>query len=166
MKPFKILLIIIFSAVTLILTGQEVPDKKAEKKEKIAAAVKDAVETGNIKIVIDKIITKSRSTIEANNEYEIIIKNDSLTCYLPYFGESYTAPLFPADVRVEFEEKKITFSKCSPRQGIYLIKFNTKADIGLETFSFTITIFESGFCIVNLTPSKRDYIIYHGTLKY
>jgi hypothetical protein len=166
MKPFKILLLLVFSAVSVSIAGQELPDKNAEKKEKIAAAVKEAVETGKIDIVIDKIITKSRNTIEVGNDYELIIKNDSLTCYLPYFGEANVAPIFPADVRVEFKDEKLTFNKCNPRPGIYLIKFTTKSDIGLETFSFTITIFESAFCIINLAPSKRDYIIYHGTLKY
>ncbi len=166
MKAFKILLLIILSAVSLTITGQEIPDKKAEQREKVALAVKNTFESGKIEIVIDKIIPKSRINVDVTGDYEIQIKNDSLTCYLPYIGESLLAPADPSKIRIEFKDEKLSIQKSNPRPGIYLIKFTTKADVGIETFSFSITIFESAFCIINMIPSDRDYITYHGTLKY
>lgn len=166
MKTFKIFLIVVFTAVSSMMWAQNEPDKKAGDKEKIASAVKAAVDSGNIEIIIEKIIPKSRMVIDTHREYYLYIKKDSLFCMLPYIGEKDSPEIVSSTMRVEFDDNVVDIKRTDPRPGIHLLKFTQKADVGIETFNFTITIFDSGFCIINLLPSNRDYIIYHGTLKY
>ena len=167
MKTLKIVAFSLLVILSANLSAQEQQqDNRNLRKERVASAIRAFIDSGNIEIIIDKVIPKSRQIITVNREYYLIIRKDSLICYLPYIGKSDSPSVAPTSERFEFKEEKISVTKCEPRPGIHLLKFNTKADIGIETFSFTITIFESGFCTINLAPSSRDYIIYQGTIKF
>ncbi len=166
MKTFKILLIITLSALSSYNYSQEKPNSKAEQKARTAQAVQEAVKKGNINITIEKVITNYGYNEDVTaHDYYLIIKDGILTCQIPFFEKNEKPATSIIIPRKELEETKIDLIKSDPRPGIHLIKFNTRADIGLEIFRFSITIFDSGFCTINLNPSKKNNIIYQGTLK-
>ncbi|MHA7843006.1 MAG: DUF4251 domain-containing protein [Winogradskyella sp.] len=109
--------------------------------------------------------TANRITV---NGYYITFKNDSISGYLPYYGEQeLSSNRYNTDLGIEFSgiPQEYSLDKLK-RKDAYLMKFtiNDQKDT-VETYRVFITFFPSNTADVNIVTSHRNGISYRGQLE-
>ena len=155
-KIFTLLLILL----PVFCTGQT-------KKEKQAAMVKEAVESGNVYVHVGQVIPLSmRMKDVSTDSYSFKLNDGKLTCYLPYFGASHTAIIGTDDTGIKAEAMPVNVNK----------KFNAKKKCWWLTFDFenvnmherincNVQIFSNGQIYIKMQPEGRDSIQYQGNVE-
>ncbi len=96
------------------------------------------------------------------NPNYIQIKNDSVEVFLPYFGVRQMGGAYSGDSGIKFsglmEAYKISENS---KKKSYEIEFETH---GAETFTFFITIYQSGQTYTNVQSAERDNVSYRGVI--
>lgn len=109
--------------------------------------------------------TGNRITV---NGYYITFKNDSISGYLPYYGEQQlSSNRYNSDLGIEFSGKPKEYSLDKhKRKDAYIMKFtiNDEKDT-VETYRVFITFFPSNTADVNIVTSHRNGISYRGQLE-
>lgn len=106
-------------------------------------------------------------TIAAKNTisdgYFLKIENDTLTCYMPYFGNSRTAMLGREGNGIRADKQKIKIGmKYNAKKMVYDVWFNFKnEDIG-ETVACNMKIYDNGLVHIGIESNYRDFISYDG----
>ncbi|HNY05072.1 MAG TPA: DUF4251 domain-containing protein [Candidatus Egerieousia sp.] len=95
--------------------------------------------------------------------YFLQIENDTLTCYMPYFGNSRTAMLGRTGNGVKADKQKIKIDmKYNAKKMVYDVWFNFKnEDIG-EAVACSIKIYDNGLVHIGIESNYRDFISYDG----
>ncbi len=96
------------------------------------------------------------------NPNYIQIKNDSVEVFLPYFGVRQMGGAYSGDSGIKFSGLMDAYkiSENSKKKS-YEIEFETH---GAETFTFFITIYQSGQTYTNVQSAERDNVSYRGVI--
>lgn len=95
--------------------------------------------------------------------YDVKVTPDSVTCYLPYYGRAYNAPMHPDENGYKFTSTKFDYqSKNSKKRGWY-ISINSK-DIK-DNPQLTLSVSESGYATLSVVSANKQSISYQGYLK-
>lgn len=151
--------------LTLALTVNLQAQTRAEKKAIKEAAVKEKIATGIFKIDITQIIPQNQQMINTLATYYIQFNNDSLTCYLPYIGNSTTAVYGSQNLAIESEKQKIKIEKgydaeeeCTGYQFSFRNKNNN------DLWKCLMLIYNDGDCRIKLENYSKLPIAYFGKL--
>jgi hypothetical protein len=99
----------------------------------------------------------------ASDGYFFQIENDTLTCYLPYFGNSRTAMMGRTGNGVTAKKQKIAPSmKYSAKKKVYTVWFNFENEDMGEKVACNMQIFDNGFVHIGVESNYRDFISYDG----
>lgn len=141
---------------------------KAQKEEKprpqIANQIDSLINHAKLTIEINSILPlkgPSKTTIDG---YQIQIEKDTLTTYLPYFGQATTISFGTSDIAIDIEQP-ITIDTRTTKRGNYVLRFNGKIKNTNESCDFTIEITEGGSCNISVQFPGRDSISYSGTIQ-
>ena len=151
----------------LILTAQETQKKskkelKAEKKAKQVADTKALVESKNFVFKARTANPMKGSSKTLTTEYDVTLKNDSVYCYLPYYGVAYSADYGSSEGPLTFNQPVITFTIESAKKGGYIIEVKTSNKN--DALSFTFHISETGSTSLSVNSTKRQSITYFGDI--
>ncbi|CAA7385862.1 hypothetical protein CHRY9393_00148 [Chryseobacterium fistulae] len=108
-------------------------------------------------------IPNSTSTriLELDGSYTIILKNDTLDVYLPYFGRSFNPSYGSTDkTGYKFVSKDFTVNKSQNKKGNWIIKINPK-DVSTVSEIY-IEVFKNGKAFTSIKSSDRQPISYDG----
>lgn len=102
------------------------------------------------------------------NGYDITVKNDTVTGYLPYYGEQrLSSTRYNASLGIEFSgvPQDYELSK-HQKKDVYIMQFtiNYEEDT-VESYKIFITFFPSNTVDVNIISSHRNTIGYRGQLR-
>lgn len=95
--------------------------------------------------------------------YSLRIAHDSLIVYLPYFGQSYVAPMDPANLAIDFTTTDFYYKVDSLKKGEWNITIRPKDQQTVELF--ILTAYENGKAYLNVTCTNRDPISFNGSLQ-
>ena len=102
------------------------------------------------------------------NGYYITFKNDSVTGYLPYYGEQrLSSTRYNNGLGIEFSgvPQDYELSK-HQKKDAYIMQFTIKDDRDtVESYKIFITFFPSNTADVNIVSSHRNAIGYRGQLR-
>lgn len=137
--------------------------KRAAREAKISNAIKELIINKNIQIKISKIIPTSGSTKHTSTEYLMTIKNDSLSCYLPYFGYSRTAIFGSQNLAIESDNQKIVLEGgYDTKKNYYIYRFNFINKNTNDKWVCIMQILTNGISFVQIGSSYRDSMQYEG----
>ncbi len=100
------------------------------------------------------------------NPNYIIIKNDSISGYLPYYGERQMGAI-PGDTNagIEFENIAKEYSVEKGKKNSYVIKFKIQdKQNNTETYQVTLQLYPSMRSDIRVNSSHRFQIQYRGTI--
>jgi len=82
-----------FLGIVLFCAGQSLfAQSKQERKEQKEKVVREIVDSGCIKIDVDRAVPMAGRSVNLTSPYSLEIHGDSILSYLPYFGRAYSAP--------------------------------------------------------------------------
>lgn len=165
MKNILIITILMFSFV--FANAQE--GKKKTRKEK--RAEKEAVKLEETKWMIEnkafvfipsQVIPTGMKTVNITSSFDAKIKNDSIFCYLPFYGRAYTALYGGNESPMDFEHPTRNYNIENAKKGGWIIKFDVKNKNDLINFTFQISV--SGSTSLSVTSTNRSTISYYGDI--
>ncbi len=94
------------------------------------------------------------------SDYDVKVGKDTLTCYLPYFGRAYTAPIGSTDGGIQFTSTNFSYSVAIKKKGGWdvLIKPNDAQDVQ----QLQLTISQDGYASLQVTSNNRQPISFNG----
>lgn len=98
----------------------------------------------------------------SGDNYDIKVTKDSIVAYLPYYGRSYVAPIYPEDSGIKFTSKKFEYKNTKSKRGGWevIIKTNDVKD----NVSMRLSISQNGYATLNVTSNNKQSISYNGYL--
>ncbi|RZL14759.1 MAG: DUF4251 domain-containing protein [Pedobacter sp.] len=92
--------------------------------------------------------------------YDVVVKPDTISSWLPYYGRTYVPSLDRDDRGIIFDSKDFTYEETTSKKGVTTItmKFN---DVKLHQ-RMMLTITKSGYATLNVTSVDRSNITFNG----
>lgn len=108
-------------------------------------------------------IPQSGGTKQLTHGFSLKISGDSLNCYLPYFGQAYSASIGTNDAGFNFTSNQFDYSVVPKKKDSYqiTIKVNNKTSNPI----FNITVYNNGTAYVQANSNDKQTISYNGYLK-
>jgi hypothetical protein len=94
------------------------------------------------------------------------MKGDSISGFLPYFGERYVSGGYNNKIAIEFNDipdrKKITFNEEKRRTEM---RFRIHQEDDNEIYDIFIMVYSNNTARIDVNSSERSYITYEGNIK-
>lgn len=94
--------------------------------------------------------------------YDVEVKGDSLTSFLPYFGRAYIAPVYPTDSPLSFTSGNIKY-KASAMDNKWDITIVPTDNPDISAYHFLI--YNNGSASLDINSNTGDPISFSGHLK-
>lgn len=165
MKNILIITLLMFSVV--FVNAQEA--KKKTKKQK--RAEREAIKIAETKTMIEnkafifiptQALPTGMKSVMLTSSFDAKIENDTIDCYLPFYGRAFTAEYGGNDSPMFFNQRLLKYSTEELKKGGWMIKFDVKNKNNLINFTFQIG--ETGSTSLSVTSANRAPISYFGEL--
>ncbi len=125
--------------------------------------IKNMVDSSHFVFIANRVTPLRGTTRFLNSYYDVVVKKDSLTCYLPFFGRAYQAPLDPSEGGIQFTSTNFTYrvTAKSNKEWEVTIKPNDYDRVDQLYFN----IFDNGTASLNVVSTQRDAISFSGHIK-
>jgi len=124
--------------------------------------VRNMVDSSQFIFVAERVIPLRGSTRYLTSRYDVVVKKDSVDCYLPFFGRAFQAPIDPSKGGIQFTSANFSYVLNSKNGGWeVLIKPNDYQDVQQLLF----TIFGNGTATLNVVNTHRDPISFYGYIE-
>ena len=161
-------ILIIGILVLAFATANAQETKKQTRKEKKAA--REAMLIEQTKTVLEnkvyvfeatQVIPSTMRSRTLTSSYNVQIKNDTITCYLPYFGKAHTAAYGSSQSPMDFIQPIENYKFEKTKKG-YEVKFETSNNNDRLNFFFRIA--DTGSASLSVNSTNRSSISYHGDI--
>ncbi len=92
--------------------------------------------------------------------YDVKISKDTMRCYLPYFGQAFTASIGSTTGPMDFVSHNIEYALSPAKKHGWNIAIKPKDKPEIQQFLFTV--YDNGTATLNVTSTSRDAISYSG----
>lgn len=158
MKTSKLILLwLICITAAIPATAQS----RSEKKAKIERAVKEAIDSKDYKINVDRMQPMRGNSRALTSNYSLKIKNDSVFSYLPYFGVAYSVP-YGGGKGLNFNEPISEYKVEHLKKGKVRIDFEARSEE--DNYKYSLTIFPNGSTSIHVLPTNRQSISFTGDM--
>ncbi len=96
-------------------------------------------------------------------EYDLKVKDNILTSYLPYIGRAFSAPIDPSSSALQFTSQDYEYSLKSGKKGRWNLLIKPKDNSDIRQLFFTI--FENGKANLQVNSNSRQSISYSGYIE-
>ena len=165
MKNLIVIGMLLFAFVSV--QGQETKkmsrkEKKAAREAKLIEDTKTALESNSFVFAATQMIPSGGRSRTLTSSYEARIENDTITCYLPFFGRAHTVSYGGSESPMDFTQPIEDYSFEKVKKG-YEIKFsvNNKSD----RLNFFFQIADNGSSSLSVTSTNRSTISYYGNIE-
>lgn len=104
----------------------------------------------------------SGRVIQLSYGYELKVKNDSVTAYLPYYGRAYSAPLDPTKGGIQFTSTQFTYSAKEKKKGGWDILIQPSD--GGDVRQFALSVSKGGYGTLQVISNNRQPISFYGVV--
>jgi hypothetical protein len=104
----------------------------------------------------------SGRVIQLTGGYDVKLKNDTLTAYLPYYGRAFSAPLDATRGGINFTSTKFTYVVKERRKGGWDIKIEPSDAGDVRALAFTVS--QDGYTTLQVTSNNRQPISFYGVV--
>jgi hypothetical protein len=151
MKYLKFLM-----AIPLIFfSGMLLAQHKADRTRSI-------IESKNFTFMAQSVMPSRGSFRNLTSEYDLTVSGDSLSVYLPYFGEAF-APVDPTESPLQFSSSGIKYLASQSKKGNWNITIIPSGIHDARQFNLSIT--SSGYGTLTVNFNNRQPITFNGYLR-
>lgn len=149
----------------ILLVGCSTPatmsTTRKERKEDIKTAVKERVESGSYRILVNRAMPLGARSVNLTSVYSLEVRNDSVYSYLPYFGRAYSVP-YGGGKGLTFNAPVSQYDLSYSKRGAAEVKLVARNNE--DTYTFTITVQPTGTAYISINMYNRQTISFDGEL--
>ncbi len=162
----KLIVAVLAFSFAFIANAQDTEKKsrkeiKAEKNAKLLEETTKLVESKNFVFKARTANPMGARSVNLTTEYDVTIQNDSVYCYLPYYGRAYSAA-YGGESPMNFQLPVNDYSMEKTKKG-YDVKFTVKR--GTDRIDFSFRIMETGSTTLQVNSTNRQSIAYFGNIE-
>ena len=166
MKQIIILLILLITLpAQSFAQDKEIKNRKKIRKERLKEKIEETkflVENKEFLFTPTHAIPMSGGSIQLDFSFDVELKNDTVTSYLPFYGVAY---------HVDYGGRNSAFDFTQPVEKIQIK--NTKNGYQVifdvinrqDHISFIFNISEPGYATLNIISTNRQVMSYYGSIK-
>jgi hypothetical protein len=125
--------------------------------------IRNMVDSSRFVFVAERVSPLRGRTRYLTSRYDVVVKKDSITCFLPFFGRAFEAPVDPSKGGIQFTSTRFSYN-VSPKnnnQWQVTIRPNDYSDVQELFFN----IFDNGTATLNVVNTHRDPISFSGHME-
>ncbi len=130
---------------------------KAQLKD--STATQQAIETKNFIFKAESASPQRGRVRQLTSEYELMVRPDTATSFLPYFGRAYTAPI-NSEGGIKFTSTYFNYSVSKKKKHSWDIRISPK-DVS-EVRDLYLTVFDNGRASLRVNSLNRETISFNG----
>ena len=162
MRKVFILLTCMLIASSYVVQAQEKSTKKERQLEQMDK-VRQMVEKQQYKFVALHALPMSGRSIMLTSEYDLLVSQDTINAFLPYYGRAYVAPTDPAEGGVKFISVDFDYKVENTKKGGWTIHITTKDT--KQLFLLILNISTSGSASLSVNDYTRQTISFNGYIE-
>ena len=143
------------------ILSSETREERVAREAKEAKMVRQAIETGEFTIDIDRMYPL-RGTSKMVNNYSIKVKDNVLISYLPFIGQAWRVP-YGGGHALNFSAPVLNYTATTAKDG-YEIRIFVRTDE--DEHLYRLTIFDNGRASLDVQSQNRDRISYTGQMDF
>ncbi len=144
----------------IIILMSLLPASVVLSQEDAALNVQEILETKNFIFKAETVSPARGRTRQLTTEYDVVVKPDTVICYLPYFGRAYTAPIDPSDGGIKFTSAEFNYILEKRKKQRWDLTITPKDARDVQALYFTI--FENGRASLRVNSTNRQGISFNG----
>lgn len=125
--------------------------------------VKNIVDSSQFTFVAERMNPLRGRNRILTSYYDVEVKPDTLSSFLPYFGRSFQAPMDPSKSPLEFHSYNFTYKVTQKNPDQWQVFINPKDRQEIQQLMFTI--FNNGTATLNIVSTNRDPISFYGHIQ-
>ncbi len=125
--------------------------------------VRNIIDSARFVFVAERVTPLHGAIRYLTSRYDVLVKKDSLSCYLPFFGRAFQAPMDPSKGGIQFTSTRFSYN-VTPKnnnQWEVLIKPNDYSDVQ----QLFLNVFGNGTGTLNVVNTNRDPISFTGHIE-
>lgn len=122
--------------------------------------VKNIIDSSQFTFVAERMNPLRGASRILTSYYDVEVKKDSLSSFLPFFGRSFQAPMDPSKSPLEFHSYNFTYKVQQKNNDQWQVFINPNDRQEIQQLLFTI--FNNGTATLNLVSTNRDAISFYG----
>ncbi|WP_346860411.1 DUF4251 domain-containing protein [uncultured Draconibacterium sp.] len=164
MKNLILITLLVFSVVFVNAQDQKKTkkEKKAEREAQAIEQTKKLIEAQSWQFDARQMIPAKGQSRSLTTSYNVVLKDNKVDSYLPYFGTAYSAPYGGTESPMIFKSDAENYSITDGKKGNKIVKFNAKNKNDNVIYTFTIST--NGSTSLSVSSTNRQTISYYGTL--
>src|SRR3954453_20735247 len=160
MKYIQIILIFLLFALTQCSSSKNTSSSNNIFND---STIQELINTKHYTFVAQYAQPMRGKQIALTTEYTLTVHNDSLISYLPYYGQSYSAPINPSDAGLEFTSTNFDYTATPSGKGNYNITIKPKNESKANQMILTVT--STGYGNLQVLSSNRSAISFRGIMR-
>jgi len=151
------------SVILLLLmtsTSMQIASAQDSKKEKEAAETKSIIYSKNFVFTPQSATPTGGKLLPLTGEFHLIITEDTVISYLPYYGRAYSPPVSSNSGGITFTSTDYQYSIAEEKKGGWEILIQPKDVKDVDKLS--LTVFENGNASLQVMSRSRQPISYRG----
>lgn len=130
-------------------------------QEKDAATLKNMIETKQFVFKPRMVSPQTGGSRIVTSEYDLVLKEDKVVSYLPYFGRAYSSS-YMVDGGIKFTSEDFSYTTKAAKSG-WKITIKPNDASGVQEMYLDIT--KSGYASLYVTSSNRQGISFYGIVE-
>ena len=162
------LTIISLLILSLFMTAKSQDSENLTRKEKKRLEeklrmekIQQLLDSKNFVFNVETIFPRGGGSINMGYDFDVQVKDELVTSYLPFIGTSYTSNLGGQKSGFDFTEPMENFSIKKKRKGF---KVEFEVDNRSDHINFTLHVTTTGFATLSVASTQRQSISYYGTI--
>ncbi|MGN6532428.1 MAG: DUF4251 domain-containing protein [Ginsengibacter sp.] len=125
--------------------------------------VKNMVDSSRFVFVAERVIPLRGASRYLTSRYDVVVKKDTVSCYLPFFGRAFQAPMDPSKGGIQFTSANFSYNATAKNSNQWevTIRPNDYSDVQQLFFN----IFNNGTASLNVVSTHRDAISFSGHIE-
>lgn len=169
--------IVILSVLSLISFGALAQSRaevrraaKIEREAQRAAQVDSLIAACEFTFVAERAVSSlpSKPYITLSGTNDMIVRKDSISCHLPFYGRLYSAPIGANQGPLNFESTDFTYKNLTDKPSKNLIEIKigkSTTPVPNNTYTIVIEIFDDGTAVTNITMTNGSVQMFYGYIQ-
>ena len=129
-------------------------------QEKTELTTKQLLETKNFIFKAETVTPQRGRFRQLTSEYDVVVTNDTVIAFLPFFGRAYSAPINPSEGGIKFTSGKFGYSLEHGKKKRWTLKI--KPEDVKEVQDMYFTIFDNKKATLLVNSLNRESIVFNG----
>ena len=125
--------------------------------------VRDIVDSSRFVFVAERVNPLRGASRYLTSRYDVVVKKDTVNCYLPYFGRAYQAPMDPSKGGIQFTFTNFSYNLTAKSNNQWEVTIRPNDYMDVQQLYFNI--FENGTASLNVVSGHRDAISFTGHIE-